>query len=203
MADGVPSQPQFTARNMVSLDQHRLSQRRLHLLQFRAPDIRALSCTKAEPTQEAGGDGAVWRVDCTAGFRRELCQQPQSTVNISSPMLKCHGRKNSWFAFGDRSLPAPPGEKSLNRVGTMIERLSRPLLADQWTRFPGHVADNFASWLPSQPYGALARMHLMTVCTTGHPLSSPSPITSQPGLIAYLNVGTEDYPFHPHGKTAW
>jgi FtsP/CotA-like multicopper oxidase with cupredoxin domain len=55
--------------------------------------------------------------------------------------------------------------------------------------FPDSIADNFAPWLPSQPYGALARVHGMDA--TSHPY---------PGLIRYLSVGTEDYPFHPHGN---
>jgi FtsP/CotA-like multicopper oxidase with cupredoxin domain len=62
--------------------------------------------------------------------------------------------------------------------------------------FPDSIADNFTSWLPSQPYGALARIHefndtLPDTDPNYHPL---------PGMIRYLNVGTEDYPFHPHGN---
>ncbi len=55
--------------------------------------------------------------------------------------------------------------------------------------FPDSIADNGASWLPSQPYGALAQIHEFG--TPGHNL---------PGMARYLNVGTEDYPFHPHGN---
>jgi FtsP/CotA-like multicopper oxidase with cupredoxin domain len=55
--------------------------------------------------------------------------------------------------------------------------------------FPDTIADNFASWLPSQPYGALARVHGYD--PTNHPY---------PGMIRYLSVGTENYPFHPHGN---
>jgi FtsP/CotA-like multicopper oxidase with cupredoxin domain len=55
--------------------------------------------------------------------------------------------------------------------------------------FPDSIADNFASWLPSQPYGALAEVSPYNAAT--HPL---------PGIARYLNVGTEDYPFHPHGN---
>ena len=55
--------------------------------------------------------------------------------------------------------------------------------------FPDSVADNFASFLPSQPYGALAHIHPWDPTT--HP---------QPGLARYINVGTEDYPMHPHGN---
>jgi hypothetical protein len=55
--------------------------------------------------------------------------------------------------------------------------------------FPDSIADNYASWLPNQPYGALARIHPFDASL--HPY---------PGMIRYLNVGTEDYPFHPHGN---
>jgi FtsP/CotA-like multicopper oxidase with cupredoxin domain len=62
--------------------------------------------------------------------------------------------------------------------------------------FPDSIADNYASWLPSQPYGALAHIHefndtLPATDPNYHPL---------PGMIRYLNVGTEEYPFHPHGN---
>jgi FtsP/CotA-like multicopper oxidase with cupredoxin domain len=56
--------------------------------------------------------------------------------------------------------------------------------------FPDSIADNGASWLPSQPYGALAKVG-------GFNTEDP---TDQPGIARYLNVGTEDYPFHPHGN---
>ena len=53
--------------------------------------------------------------------------------------------------------------------------------------FPDSIADNYASYLPSQPYGALARIH-------------PKAPTELPGLIRYLNVGSENFPFHPHAN---
>jgi len=55
--------------------------------------------------------------------------------------------------------------------------------------FPDTVSDNSAPWLPSQPYGALARIHPFDAVT--HP---------DPGAIRYLNVGSETFPFHPHGN---
>ncbi len=55
--------------------------------------------------------------------------------------------------------------------------------------FPDSIADNGASWLPSQPYGSLAEIHEWNATT--HPY---------PGLARYINVGSEDYPFHPHGN---
>ncbi|WP_372735541.1 multicopper oxidase domain-containing protein [Nocardioides sp.] len=55
--------------------------------------------------------------------------------------------------------------------------------------FPDSIADNGASWLPTQPYGALAQVQPFD--SVDHP---------RPALARYLSVGTEDYPFHPHGN---
>ena len=55
--------------------------------------------------------------------------------------------------------------------------------------FPDSIADNGAAWLPTQPYGALARIHPYDA--TVHPY---------PAVERFINVGTEDYPFHPHGQ---
>ncbi|MFZ1537154.1 MAG: multicopper oxidase domain-containing protein [Chromatiaceae bacterium] len=55
--------------------------------------------------------------------------------------------------------------------------------------FPDSIADNFSPYLPDQPYGALARIHPFDA--SSHPY---------PGAIRYLNVGTEEFPFHPHGN---
>jgi len=49
--------------------------------------------------------------------------------------------------------------------------------------FPDSIADNDAPWLPAQPYGALARIY---------------PTTQS--VERFINVGTEEYPFHPHGQ---
>jgi hypothetical protein len=57
--------------------------------------------------------------------------------------------------------------------------------------FPDTIAPNFASWLPSQPYGALARIHPYDEMM--NPL---------PALERFANVGTEVVPMHPHAKNA-
>jgi FtsP/CotA-like multicopper oxidase with cupredoxin domain len=53
--------------------------------------------------------------------------------------------------------------------------------------FPDTIADNFAAWLPDQPYGALVHIQ-------------PNIGTSQPALVRYLNAGALNHPFHPHGN---
>ncbi len=55
--------------------------------------------------------------------------------------------------------------------------------------FPDSIADNFASWLPSQPYGSLAAIHPYDAAAN-----------PDPSIDRFLSVGTEDYPFHPHGN---
>lgn len=55
--------------------------------------------------------------------------------------------------------------------------------------FPDTIADNYASWLPHQPYGALALIHPY----------DPG-IHPYPAIERFVNVGTEDFPFHPHGN---
>ncbi len=55
--------------------------------------------------------------------------------------------------------------------------------------FPDSIAPNYADWVPTQPYGALALIHPYN--SVSHPL---------PGRNHFLNVGSEDYPFHPHGQ---
>ncbi|HRA66952.1 MAG TPA: multicopper oxidase domain-containing protein [Caldilinea sp.] len=55
--------------------------------------------------------------------------------------------------------------------------------------FPDSIASNFAAWLPTQPYGALARINPYDPTANPHP-----------ALVRYLNMGTIEFPFHPHGN---
>ncbi len=62
--------------------------------------------------------------------------------------------------------------------------------------FPDTMADNNASWLPAQPYGALARIHPFNDTVA----SSDPAYHPYPAVERFINVGTEEYPFHPHGQ---
>ena len=55
--------------------------------------------------------------------------------------------------------------------------------------FPDSIADNNATWLPNQPYGSMAR--ISPYDASSHPY---------PAVERFINVGTEEYPFHPHGN---
>ena len=54
---------------------------------------------------------------------------------------------------------------------------------------PDTLAPNNASWLPAQPYSAFVHIRPFD------PFNNPLPAT-----IRYLNAGTVNYPFHPHGS---
>jgi len=54
---------------------------------------------------------------------------------------------------------------------------------------PDTLAPNNASWLPTQPYSAFVH------------IKPYDPVTNTlPATIRYLNAGTVNYPFHPHGS---
>jgi FtsP/CotA-like multicopper oxidase with cupredoxin domain len=54
---------------------------------------------------------------------------------------------------------------------------------------PDTIAPNNASWLPNQPYSALVHIEAYDAVTN-----------PRPALIRYVNVGSINYPFHPHGS---
>ena len=54
---------------------------------------------------------------------------------------------------------------------------------------PDTLAPNNASWLPTQPYGAMVHIKPYDATTNKYP-----------SVIRYLNAGTVSYPFHPHGS---
>jgi FtsP/CotA-like multicopper oxidase with cupredoxin domain len=54
---------------------------------------------------------------------------------------------------------------------------------------PDTLAPNGAPWLPNQPYGAV--VHIKPFDAVDNP---------KPAVIRYVNAGTTNYPFHPHGS---
>ena len=55
---------------------------------------------------------------------------------------------------------------------------------------PDTIAPNNAAWLPGQPYGALIHIRPFV----------PGDPAGRPALVRYLNAGSVNYPFHPHGN---
>lgn len=74
---------------------------------------------------------------------------------------------------------------------------------------PDTIAPNNASWLPSQPYGALAVTEPNDEMYWSQDgagnwqwVSNPSPANPLYYLERFLNVSSQPLPFHPHGKNA-
>ncbi len=57
--------------------------------------------------------------------------------------------------------------------------------------FPDTIAPNDAPWLPNQPYSSLVHV------TVTDPNVNPN---QPPALIRYLDAGSRNHPFHPHGQ---
>lgn len=57
--------------------------------------------------------------------------------------------------------------------------------------FPDTIAPNSVPWLPAQPYSSLVHI------TVTDELVNP---TQAPALVRYLNAGSRNHPFHPHGQ---
>jgi FtsP/CotA-like multicopper oxidase with cupredoxin domain len=57
--------------------------------------------------------------------------------------------------------------------------------------FPDTIAPNGAAYLPAQPYSSLVHI------TVTDDLVNP---TQAPALVRYVNAGSRNHPFHPHGQ---
>ena len=189
LADGVPAQPQFSAGALTSLT------------------------TAAAPS---GGSVSYSFVATNAGsYIYESGTQPQKQVRMglfgalvvrpgtlpagapstAAPAEFVHDRSDSQFTPSEEFMvllsEIDPYQHSNAESGLDFD------FNDYHPRywlingrgFPDSISDNFAPFLPDQPYGALARIHPLDATT--HP---------KPGAIRYLNVGSEEFPFHPHGN---
>lgn len=69
--------------------------------------------------------------------------------------------------------------------------------------FPDTLAPNYASWLPSQPYGALAHIYPYDSNEFLEDGVTPNPAYYPDwALERFINVGSEVEPMHPHAKNA-
>lgn len=115
-------------------------------------------------------------------------------VRPSAGSTFVYNRADSQFKLGEEYIallseidPAQHQAVELNQPFDYSTYHARYWLINGRT-FPDTIAPNGASWLPDQPYGALAHIE---------PYSAANPL---PAALRYLSVGTEDYPFHPHGN---
>ncbi len=178
LADGALAQPQFNGSNaLVSLTN----------VAARAGGSVTYSFVAARPGTFLYESGTEPQKQVRMGLFGALLVRPSSGANFA------YERADSQFAPGDDFMVLlsevdPNLSMAVQRGRSFNMNNYRPRYWFLNGRgFPDSIADNGATWLPSQPYGALARIY-------------PKPPGTLPGMIRYLNVGTEDFPFHPHGN---
>ncbi len=62
--------------------------------------------------------------------------------------------------------------------------------------FPDTIAPNNAPWLPAQPYSALVHVPVTDTSPAGIAAGGDHP----PAMVRYLDAGSRNHPFHPHGQ---
>jgi FtsP/CotA-like multicopper oxidase with cupredoxin domain len=190
-ADGVPSQPVFTAGALTSLAQPAQPNGGTVTYQFTAGHPGTF-------LYESGGG------QLTTGSSFYSSPQIQVKMGLFGALIVRPAGHPDWVYDRPDSAFNPATEflvllseidpylnaKVLKGTGAFNMNTYHPRY---WLingrQFPDSIADNFATWLPSQPYGSLAR--ILPYDATSNPL---------PAVDRYLSVGTVDYPFHPHGN---
>ena len=197
-ADGQPSQPQFTGGVLTSLAQ---------AAQPNGGTV-TYSFVAAQPGTFLYESGGGQRTSGTS-----LYSSPQVQVRmglfgalIVRPTEAFPGRDNlASYVYNRADSQFNPGTEFLLLLSEIDPYLNAKVLKGTgafnmntyhpryWLingrQFPDSIADNFATWLPSQPYGALATIHPYDAGTN-----------ALPAVDRYLSVGSMDYPFHPHGN---
>lgn len=180
LANGAPAQPQFSSGTMTSL------------------------------TNAAAPNGSVtysFTASQPGTYLYESGTQPgkQVQMGLFGALVVRPAGHASW-AYGRADTEFTPGEEFMALLSeidpNMHQAIERGVAFDMNTyvpryfmingrSFPDTIAPNNASWLPDQPYGALARIHPYDPGANPHP-----------ALVRYLNAGSQLYPFHPHGNNS-
>ncbi len=140
------------------------------------------------PVQPAGGGAQAWAydhvtpADVLAGQDAEQVLEPGSIYN----------RNNEYVLMLSELDPDLHVSVEQGRVSNSDE-VTAPYAARYFLingrAFPDTIAPNHAAWLPSQPYGGLARVQPYD--------AGANPL---PALLRYVSVGQDTYPFHPHSN---
>jgi FtsP/CotA-like multicopper oxidase with cupredoxin domain len=177
-ADGSPVQPQFSGGTLTSL------------AQTAAPGgAVTYTFTAGEPGTYLYESGTEADKQVQMGLYGALIVRPALGSN---------------YAYDDASTIFNPDEEYLILMHEIDPNLhsavehgkpfhNAKFVDRYWTvngrSFPDSIADNFASWLPSQPYGSLVRVEAQDPSAPG-----------APALVRMLNAGSVNHPFHPHAN---
>jgi len=183
LANGVPAQPQFSGTTLTSLTNTAAA----------TSGTVTYSFVASSPGTYLYESGTNPEKQVRMGLFGALIVRPKTGPTVHADWA--YGRSDSQFTPSEEFMVLlseidPYQHQAVEQGATFNMNNYHPRY---WLingrGFPDSIADNNASWLPSQPYGALADVSPYDAST--HPL---------PGMARYLNVGTEDYPFHPHGN---
>ena len=195
LADGLPSQPELSGGTMTSLTKSAAA----------GGGTVTYSFVASSPGTYLYESGTNPEKQVRMGLFGALIVRPSSVPTGgaagSLPSEYAYGRDDSRFTPSEEFMvllseidPYQHQAAEQNKAFNIDKYHPRYWLING-RGFPDSIADNDASWLPTQPYGALAEIsEFNTDAGAGlnyHPL---------PSMARYLNVGTEDYPFHPHGN---
>jgi FtsP/CotA-like multicopper oxidase with cupredoxin domain len=179
MANGTPAQPQFSGATLTSLT---------NVAPASGGSV-TYSFVASKPGTYLYESGTSPEKQVRMGLASVLIVRPAQGANFA------YNRSDSQFTPEEEFLvylseidPYQHQAAEQNKAFDLTKYHPRYWLINGRT-FPDSIADNFAPWLPSQPYGALARIH---------PYGGPA--HPYPGLARYVNVGFEEFPFHPHGN---
>lgn len=190
-ADGAPVQPQFDGATVTSLAQTAAKAGGTVTYTFTADHAGTFlyeSGTNPQVQVKMGIFGAL--IVRPAGHPDRVYNRPDSQFNPDSEYMVLLSEIDPYLNQRMEQIKVkrdggqtPPGPFNLANYKPRYWLING-------RGFPDSIADNFADWLPSQPYGSLAEIR---------PKSAANPY---PSVDRYLSVGTQDYPFHPHGNNA-
>jgi FtsP/CotA-like multicopper oxidase with cupredoxin domain len=188
LADGAPSQPQTSGSMMTSLAPGAAAGNGTVTYTFKADHAGTFlyeSGTDPETQVRMGLFGALI-------VRPTTTDANNNVVNLDA---QAYDSADSTFTTSEEFMVLlseidPYQHQAIERGGGYdISKYKARYWLINGRGYPDSIADNGASWLPNQPYGSLASVKPYDATT--HP---------DPGLARYLSVGSEDYPFHPHGN---
>jgi FtsP/CotA-like multicopper oxidase with cupredoxin domain len=180
LADGKPAQPQFTGTTMTSLVDVAAARTGAVTYQF----------TAGAPGTYLYGSGTDVLKQKDMGLYGGLIVRPVSNGALDT------SHDGSSFAFDSSREylyvlsqvdPALHSAVEINKNYNYNASKARYFFINGRS-MPDTLAPNRAAWLPSQPYGALIHIH-------------PTQSQASPALVRYLNAGSINYPFHPHGSS--
>lgn len=212
LANGEPVQPQFDAQGTMT--------------SF-APVAEAnggtmtYSFVAEEPGTYVYQSGTNPAVQTQMGLFGALIVRPTQVAAPFDATLDELGMAQPLLAYNDLSTAFNPDTEylmMLSEIDPLLHRaveLGQPYDMNDYNAryylingrtFPDTLAPNNASWLPNQPYSALAHIYPNNPNATipdgnGGTQTNPA-YYPYPALDRFIGMGVESYPFHPHAFNA-